>query len=138
MAVSPAAYADTLIRAVDTQDGQSLAHLFQLGSFSGQRQPLPTYSDAVAATLHGQRPQRIQSALLRCGGFLAAPWTEIATSQLVVSQRLAFLPAAGANTAFRTRAPRGFGYDSVVDDGSGSTTRDCVLEAWEAINALVT
>lgn len=81
------------------------------------------------------QPQRIQSALLKCNGFLASPWTEIATNHLVVAARLAMLPSVRSASTFNGTA-RGFGLDAAVD-GAGRTGRELVKEAWEAMNALV-
>jgi hypothetical protein len=91
-------------------------------------------SDIMHCTL---QPQRIQSALVKCQGFLAPPWTDILTHQVVIAQRISLLPQINLRTLTISTSSFGFGYGAAVDE-SGRTVRDVVEEAWDAVNALVT
>lgn len=133
--MNPAFYADLVISAINGQRGDELAHLFSLSALSSH--PIASPCDQVIIQLRDQRPQRIQSGLVKCQGFLAAPWTDILTQQIVVAQRLSFLPRIDLRRMIIAVPSQGFGYNAAVDD-TGRTIRDVVEEAWEAINALVT
>lgn len=68
---------------------------------------------------------------------MAAPWTDILTHQLVIAQRLSFLPQINLHNLTVPITSQALGYSAAVDD-VGRTIRDMVEEAWEAINSLVT
>lgn len=58
------------------------------------------------------------------------------THQLVIAQRLSFLPQINLRNLTISTDTHAFGYGEAVDD-MGRTVRDMVEEAWEAINSLV-
>lgn len=133
--ITLAQYADILLHAISVKEGEILKDLFALEFFQdGKRQNLDGKANVTEEALKSVsdvRAQKLQSDLLKCDGFLASPWLEIATNHFIVATRLSFLRTFTDVSSVSALSPH------KMVDRLGCTVQQLIKETWTAMNTLI-
>ncbi|MCO5555823.1 hypothetical protein L7F22_009368 [Adiantum nelumboides] len=129
-------YADILLHAISVKEGEILKDLFALEFFQdgGNKQNSDGKANVTEEALKSVsdvRAQVLQSNLLKCGGFLASPWLEIATNHFVVATRLSFLRSLSDVNSVSALSPHAMVHPL------GCTVQQLIKETWTAMNTLI-